>query len=108
MNISVFSKGIILASIGSFWWGIIGTIYFHHFSYIGHIELVIHRCIWTSLVLILTTIYYNKWSIFTYTIKSKKNYLYYFSLVFLSLVIGVDGYMLYQPIKLLMQALGTL
>ena len=72
MNISAFSKGILLATIGSFWWGIIGTIYFHHFSYIGHIELVIHRCIWTSLVLILTTMYYNKWSIFTYTIKSKK------------------------------------
>jgi len=72
MNISVFSKGILLATIGSFWWGIIGTIYFHHFSYIGHIELVIHRCIWTSLVLILTTTYYNKWSIFLYTIKSKK------------------------------------
>tara|TARA_S200000501_G_C20714652_1_gene695644 strand:- start:43 stop:924 length:882 start_codon:yes stop_codon:yes gene_type:complete len=72
MNISIFSKGIIFASLGSFWWGIIGTIYFQYFSYIGHLELVIHRCVWTSLILIITTTILNKWKLFKITISNKK------------------------------------
>ena len=63
MKISNFNKGIISTSIGSFWWGIIGVIYFQYFSFVGHVELVIHRCIWTAFMLILTTTFLSKWKI---------------------------------------------
>ena len=59
-----FNKGIILTALGSFWWGVIGLIYFKYISYTGSIEVVIHRCVWTSVVLIITTFYFSKWNIF--------------------------------------------
>ena len=59
-----FNKGIILTALGSFWWGVIGVIYFKYISYTGSIEVVIHRCVWTSVVFIITTFYFSKWSIF--------------------------------------------
>ena len=73
MKITNFKKGLLSASLGSFWWGIIGVFYFKYFSFVGHLELVIHRCLWTSLVLILTTIYFSKWDLFLKTIKNFKN-----------------------------------
>ena len=73
MKITNFKKGLLSAGLGSFWWGILGVFYFKYFSFIGHLELVIHRCLWTSLVLILTTIYFSKWDLFLKTIKSSKN-----------------------------------
>ena len=75
MKITSFKKGLLFAGLGSFWWGILGVFYFKHFSFIGHFELVIHRCLWTSLVLILTTIYFSKWDLFLKTIKNSKNIL---------------------------------
>jgi len=59
-----FNKGIILTALGSLWWGVIGVIYFKYISYTGSIEVVIHRCVWTSVVLIITTYYFSKWNIF--------------------------------------------
>jgi len=59
-----FNKGIALTALGSFWWGVFGVIYFKYISFAGHIEVVIHRVIWTSLTLILSTIYFSKWHIF--------------------------------------------
>ena len=73
MKITNFKKGLLSAGLGSFWWGILGVFYFKHFSFVGHFELVIHRCLWTSLVLILTTIYFSKWDLFLKTIKNLKN-----------------------------------
>ena len=73
MKITNFKKGLLSATLGSFWWGIIGVFYFKYFSFVGHLELVIHRCLWTSLVLILTTIYFSKWDLFLKTIKNLKN-----------------------------------
>ena len=73
MKITNFKKGLLSASLGSFWWGIIGVFYFKYFSFVGHLELVIHRCLWTSLVLILTTILFSKWNLFLKTIKNSKN-----------------------------------
>ena len=43
-----FNKGLLLAGSGSFWWGFIGVIYFKSITYIGHIELVVHRCLWST------------------------------------------------------------
>ncbi len=70
-----FNKGLLLTSLGSFWWGFIGVIYFHYVSFIGHIELVVHRCLWTAVMLLLTTTFFSKWSLFKKIIKNK-NYLF--------------------------------
>ncbi len=67
-----FNKGLLLTSLGSFWWGFIGVIYFEYVSFIGHIELVVHRCLWTAIMLIITTTAFSKWKIFFKEIKDKK------------------------------------
>ena len=69
---SQFNKGLLLTSLGSFWWGFIGVIYFEYVAFIGHIELVVHRCLWTAIMLILTTSFLSKWKIFFKKIKDKK------------------------------------
>ena len=71
-----FNKGLLLAGFGSFWWGFFGVIYFKYIAYIGHIELVVHRCLWTALTLIITTFFFSKWNIFFKIIKSKSNLFY--------------------------------
>ena len=67
-----FNKGLLLTSLGSFWWGFIGVIYFEYVSFIGHIELVVHRCLWTGLMLIITTTIFTKWNIFFEIMQNKK------------------------------------
>ena len=66
-----FNKGLLLTGFGSFWWGFFGVIYFKYIAYIGHIELVVHRCLWTAFTLILTTFLFSKWGIFFKIIKNK-------------------------------------
>ena len=73
-----FNKGLTLTAIGSFWWGVIGVIYFKYISFAGPIEVVIHRCIWTSVVLIITTFYFSKWNIFFEIISNKKKLVWLF------------------------------
>ncbi len=68
-----FNKGLLLTSLGSFWWGFIGVIYFQYVSFIGHIELVVHRCLWTTVMLIFTSTLFSKWKIFLAIVKRKKN-----------------------------------
>ena len=82
-----FNKGIFATSVGSFWWGFIGVIYFKYFSFIGHIELVVHRCLWTSVTLLFTTIYFSKWDLFFNIISNKK---YLFILFFTSILIFIN------------------
>ena len=82
-----FNKGLLLAGSGSFWWGFIGVIYFKSITYIGHIELVVHRCLWSTFTLIITTFFFSKWNIFFKIIRSKKNLIYLFfsgSLIFIN------------------------
>ena len=67
-----FNKGITLTALGSFWWGVIGVIYFEYISFVGHIEVVLHRCIWTAFFLILSTFFFSKWQIFFNTVKNYK------------------------------------
>ena len=69
-----FNKGLLLTSLGSFWWGFIGVIYFQYVAFIGHIELVVHRCLWTAAMLLFTTTIFSKWKLFKKIIKNK-NYL---------------------------------
>ena len=82
-----FNKGLGLTALGSFWWGVLGVIYFEHISFVGHIEVVIHRSIWTAVVLILSTFYFSKWAIFFKIITDKKKM---FTLFFSGLLIFIN------------------
>ena len=73
-----FNKGLLLAGFGSFWWGFFGVLYFKYITFIGHIELVVHRCLWTTFTLVITTFLFSKWKIFFNVIKNKKNLIYLF------------------------------
>ena len=67
-----FNKGITLTALGSFWWGVIGVIYFEYIAFVGYIEVVLHRCIWTAFFLLITTSFFSKWKIFLTIIKDYK------------------------------------
>ena len=73
-----FNKGLLLAGFGSFWWGFLGVLYFKYIAFIGHIELVVHRCLWTTLTLIVTTFFFSKWHVFFKIIYNKKYLIYLF------------------------------
>jgi chloramphenicol-sensitive protein RarD len=82
-----FNKGITFTALGSFWWGVIGVIYFNFISFAGSIEVVIHRCVWTSVFLIITTFYFSKWNIFFVIIANKEKLVWLF---FSSLLIFIN------------------
>ena len=84
---SNFRKGILFTSLGSFWWGVIGVLYFKHISFAGSIEVVIHRCVWTSVVLIISTFYFSKWDILFNILKNKVKLVWLF---FSSLLIFIN------------------
>ena len=73
---SSFNKGIIYIIIGSFWWGVIGVIYFRSVSFVGSIELVLHRVVWTAAILIITTLFMSKWTKLKKIFKNKKKLTY--------------------------------
>jgi len=72
INFTKFNKGIVSSSIGSFWWGVIGTYYFQYIAFVGTLEIVVHRSIWTALILLITTTFFNKWHLFKKIIINKK------------------------------------
>ena len=74
MNNKNFNKGIFLTSIGSLWWGILGVIYFKYISFAGHIEVVIHRSLWTTVMLVCTSFFFSKFDKIKIIIKNK-NYI---------------------------------
>ena len=74
----MYKRQLFLAGLGSFWWGFFGVLYFKYITFIGHIELVVHRCLWTTFTLVITTFIFSKWDIFFTIIKSKKNLFYLF------------------------------
>ena len=57
INNKEFNKGILLTALGSFWWGFFGVIYFKYIAFVGHIEVLIHRCFWTSVMLTVTSLF---------------------------------------------------
>ncbi len=73
---SSLNKGILFIVIGSFWWGVIGVIYFRSLSFVGSIELVLHRVIWTTVMLIITTTFLSKWNKTINILKNTKNIFY--------------------------------
>ena len=72
MNKKNFNKGVLLTSLGSFWWGFFGVIYFKYISFAGHIEVLIHRSVWTTIVLLFTISLFSKWNIFKKIFSDKK------------------------------------
>ena len=52
--------GIIYTTIGSLWWGLLGTFFFQYISFAGTIEIVVHRTFWTCIILFITTLYLKK------------------------------------------------
>ena len=87
MKNNEFNKGIVLTALGSFWWGVIGVIYFEYISFVGSLEVVLHRCIWTAFLLLITTSYFSKWHIF---LKIIKNYKILVTLFFSGLLIFIN------------------
>ncbi len=75
MKLTNFSKGIILSSTGSLFWGFLGTIYFQYISFIGVFEVVAHRSFWTCVILIITTSLFKKWQMFKKIFFNKINLL---------------------------------
>jgi len=75
MNNKTFNKGIALTALSSFWWGFLGVIYFKYISFAGHVEVVVHRSIWSTIMLILTTFFFSKWKVFFNLISDKKKLL---------------------------------
>ena len=55
MKNQTLKDGIFYASVGSLWWGVLGTYFFQYISYAGAIEVVIHRSLWTFVILLITT-----------------------------------------------------
>ncbi len=80
-------QGLLLTSFGSFWWGFIGVIYFKYIEFIGYIEVIIHRCVWTTVTLIISTFFFSKWKIFLFIISNKTNLL---ALFFSGLLIFIN------------------
>ena len=66
-------NGIYYATIGSLWWGLLWTYFFQYISYAGTVEVVVHRSLWTCVILFLTTIYFKKWPHFKKIFLNKKN-----------------------------------
>ena len=71
-------KGLLYSASGSLWWGILGVIYFEYLSFVGAIELVIHRTVWTTVILFFTTLYFSKWNLLLDTINKKNNLFFLF------------------------------
>ena len=97
MNNSKFNKGIFLAGLGSFWWGFLGVIYFKYISFAGHIEVVIHRSLWTTITLLITTLIFSKFKIFIYLIKDKKKLL----------VLFISGFLIFTNWAVWIYAIST-
>ena len=100
-----FNKGLLLAGFGSFWWGFFGVLYFKYITFIGYIELVIHRCLWTTLTLILTTFFFSKWDLFFKIIKCKQNLIYLFISGFLIDKFTSRKILIYMNIPLLLSTI---
>ena len=83
MNNKKVKDGIYYATVGSLWWGVLGTIFFQYISYAGAIEVVMHRSLWTFVILLITTLYLNKWLILKKILLNKRNLLYLFLTSFL-------------------------
>ena len=78
MNNKNFNKGILLTALGSFWWGFLGTYYFQYITFIGTLEVVVHRSLWTFVILVIAISLLKKWSLFKEVFLNKNKIFYLF------------------------------
>ena len=71
-------KGSLFTIGASLWWGVIGVLYFKFVSFASALELVIHRTIWTALLLVAITSYFSNWSEFNKIVNKKINIFIFF------------------------------
>ena len=67
-----FNKGIFSTFVGSFWWGVIGVLYFKYISNINPLEVVSHRVLWTIFFLFIYILYKGRLILILETFKDKK------------------------------------
>ena len=67
-----FNKGIFSSFLGSFWWGVIGVLYFKYISNINPLEVVSHRVLWTIFFLFIYILYKGRLNLISKTFKNKK------------------------------------
>ena len=72
MRQSQFKKGTIYVTVGSLWWGILGVFFFKYISFMGALEVTVHRLIWTCLILFISTIFFKKFHILKKILKQRK------------------------------------
>ncbi len=73
MKFKKFNKGVLSSSTGAFFWGFLGTYYFKYITFVGTLEVVIHRCIWTSLFLFITCLIFKKMNLVKKNLLNYKN-----------------------------------
>ena len=73
-----FNKGIFSSFVGSFWWGVIGVLYFKYVSNINPLEVVSHRVIWTIIFLFIYIFYNGRLNLIKETFKNKKRTIFLF------------------------------
>jgi len=56
-----------------FWWGILGVIYFKFINFANPIEIIIHRTIWTALLLIIAITYQKRIKLMFKTFRNFKH-----------------------------------
>ena len=67
-----FNKGIIATFAGSFWWGVIGVLYFKYISFVNPLEVVSHRVLWTIFFLFFFIIFKERLNLVLLILKDKK------------------------------------
>jgi chloramphenicol-sensitive protein RarD len=67
-----FNKGIISTFAGSFWWGVIGVLYFKYISFVNPLEVVSHRVLWTIFFLFFFIIFKERLNLVLFILKDKK------------------------------------
>ena len=67
-----FNKGIISTFVGSFWWGVIGVLYFKYISFVNPLEVVSHRVLWTIFFLFFFIIFKERLNFVLLILKDKK------------------------------------
>lgn len=67
-----FNKGIISTFAGSFWWGVIGVLYFKYISFVNPLEVVSHRVLWTIFFLFFFIIFKERFNFVLLILKDKK------------------------------------
>ena len=67
-----FNKGIISTFAGSFWWGVIGVLYFKYISFVNPLEVVSHRVLWTIFFLFFFIIFKKRLNLVLLILKNKK------------------------------------